>query len=558
MGLWKNSDWTQIRREVRHKQSAIYEAALKNDTPLVHLLQKELTESLAAKMLAIKRVTQDNRGKACAGIDGKKRLTVAEREALIPRIKLDEHSHPIRRVWIDIPGKSKRRPLGIPTIEDRAKQMLAKLALEPEWESKFEAHSFGYRPGRRTMEMTWRARHKIRYGVYWVLDADVSKFFQRIKHEELLNKLNTWPVMEGQIRAWLEAGIFEKGDIFPAERGTPQGGVISPLLGNVALDGCQMKIWDALYAKFKNKKIANRTLYLRYADDILIICATQEHLEIAKAVLQEHIGIMGLELNLEKTRTIQTLNNSFDCLGLTVSQRKVSKYKKVKVGHNKEAVQLQVMALPQKEKIKEHFRVLSKALKKSAQPIEVIRKLNPIIRGWRNYFKYSDGRTFGNIPGALDMRINVKLRHWLKRRFQVQGLNRTYWAKIQGNNWNFHAVDKITGKTIYLEKYSSVKWSLIEYRPIIPSKTPYDGDVLYWCNHIASSNKTFFEISARKAYLFKKQKGRCPFCNDIFSPDDLDYVEIDHIRPRKEKGSNLWRNLQLLHKECHAVKTRTE
>jgi RNA-directed DNA polymerase len=115
-------------------------------------------------------------------VDGKKRLTIAEREVLLSRIELNEHSHPIRRVWIEVPGKSKRRPLGIPTIEDRAKQMLAKLALEPEWEAKFEPHSLGYRPGRRTMEMTWRARHKIRYGVYWVLDADVSKFFERIKH----------------------------------------------------------------------------------------------------------------------------------------------------------------------------------------------------------------------------------------------------------------------------------------------------------------------------------------------------------------------------------------
>jgi RNA-directed DNA polymerase len=193
-------------------------------------------------MLAVRRVTQDNHGKKTAGVDGIKSLSPAQRLVLVKQIELNAKSKPTRRVWIPKPGTSEERPLGIPTMNDRALQALIKLVLEPEWEAKFEANSYGFRPGRSCHDAIEAIFNTIRSKSKFVLDADISKCFDKINHQTLLSKLNTFPTLRRQIRAWLKAGVMDGKKLFPTEEGTPQGGVISPLLANIALHGLEEMI----------------------------------------------------------------------------------------------------------------------------------------------------------------------------------------------------------------------------------------------------------------------------------------------------------------------------
>ncbi len=210
-------------------------AASRGDVKLVRKLQRLLRSSVAAKFLAVRRVTQDNRGKKTAGVDGVKSLNEKQRMELTKKLSLALKPQPLRRAWIPKPGKKEKRPLGIPVMQDRAAQALAKLVLEPEWEAYFEPNSYGFRPGRCTHD----AIEAIFKGIYrkpkYVLDADIKKCFDRIDHNKLLIKLNVSGQMRRAIRGWLKAGIMDGKELFPSEEGTPQGGVISRFLTNNAL-----------------------------------------------------------------------------------------------------------------------------------------------------------------------------------------------------------------------------------------------------------------------------------------------------------------------------------
>jgi RNA-directed DNA polymerase len=185
-------------------------------------------KSWYAKLLATRRVTQDNRGKKAAGVDGVRSLTPPQRLRLAHQLALHLKAKPVRRVWIPKPGTEEPRPLGIPVMYDRAAQALAKVALEPEWEATFEPNSYGFRPGRSGHDAIAAIYASINQQDTCVLDADIAKCFDRIDHQALLAKLNTFPALRRTIRAWLKAGVMEGAQLFPTEAGTPQGGVCSP------------------------------------------------------------------------------------------------------------------------------------------------------------------------------------------------------------------------------------------------------------------------------------------------------------------------------------------
>jgi len=226
---WNTIPWKQLQRSVFKLQKRIYQASSRGDVKTVHRLQRLLIRSRSAKLLAVRRVTQDNQGKKTAGVDGVKALTPSQRLALVDTLKIGDGAKPVRRVWIPKPGTNEKRPLGIPTIHNRALQTLVKLALEPEWEAKFEPYSYGFRPGRSchdAIEMIFTSiGHKAKYA----LDADIAKCFDRINHQALLDKLHTTPELRRQIKAWLKSGVIDNGALFPTEQGTMQGGTITPL-----------------------------------------------------------------------------------------------------------------------------------------------------------------------------------------------------------------------------------------------------------------------------------------------------------------------------------------
>ncbi|WP_367274999.1 reverse transcriptase N-terminal domain-containing protein [Microcoleus sp. PH2017_39_LGB_O_B] len=239
---WNKTPWRKLERVVFKLQKRIYQAANRGDIKALRRLQKLLMKSWAAKCLAVRRVTQDNKGKKTAGVDGVKSLTPKQRLDLIGNINLSSKVSPTRRVWIPKPGTEEKRPLGIPTMKDRALQALVKLALEPEWEARFEPNQYGFRPGRSCQDAIGAIFNAIRYKQKYVLDADIAKCFDKIDHEALLKKLNTFPLLRRQIKAWLRAGVMDGQQLFPTLEGTPQGGVISPLLANIALHGMEHRI----------------------------------------------------------------------------------------------------------------------------------------------------------------------------------------------------------------------------------------------------------------------------------------------------------------------------
>ena len=227
MYAWNALPWKRLERQVFKLQQRIYRAARRGDTQAVHKLQRLLLTSRAARTLAVRKVTQDNRGKRTAGVDGVRALTPLQRLALARSLRLSTTARPTRRVWIPKPGSTEQRPLGIPTMGNRAEQALAKLALEPEWEARFEPNSYGFRPGRSchdAIEAIWTSINK---QAKYVLDADIAKCFDRINHQALLAKLRTFPTMRRAVRAWLKAGVLDGATLFPTAEGTPQGGVVT-------------------------------------------------------------------------------------------------------------------------------------------------------------------------------------------------------------------------------------------------------------------------------------------------------------------------------------------
>jgi len=329
---WQTVKWRRAQKTVTKLQRKIFQAAKEENLLKLHKYQEKLLESDSAKLLAVRKVTQDNRGKKTAGVDGIILLKPEDRLLMTKDIRMDGKAPPIRRVYIPKPGTNEKRPLGIPTVRDRAKQALVKLAIEPEWESKFEPNSYGFRPGRSTHDAIEAIHHSLRgkTGKY-VLDADISECFDRISHDSLLEKMRTHPLLERQVRSWLKAGVVDHGAYVPTMVGTPQGGVVSPLLSNIALHGMEthLKNWVKTQNILSPKgvklsptsKVASLGI-IRYADDFVIMHKDLEIMANAQQEVEKWLATVGLELKKPKTRITHTDvphlgQTGFDFLGFS-------------------------------------------------------------------------------------------------------------------------------------------------------------------------------------------------------------------------------------------------
>ena len=418
---WNAINWRKVEKSVFKLQKRIYQASINGNARKLRKLQKTLLNSYYAKLLAVRRVSQDNQGKKTAGVDGVKSLTPKQRLILVQNLKLNDKSKPVRRVWIPKPGKDEKRPLGIPVMHDRAKQALVKAALEPEWEARFEPNSQGFRPGRSCHDAIEAIFNQIRYKSKFVLDADISKCYDRINHAKLLEKVNTFPKVRRQIRAWLKAGILDQGKtLFPKE-GTPQGGICSPLLANIALHGMEKRIKEFAATWKGGKKDNKKSLSLiRYADDFVIIHENLNVVVKCQEIIGEWLSHFGLELSEEKTRITHTLkeheNNKpgFDFLGFNIRQYPVGKRQSGK-NPKGELLGFKTIIKPSKEKVKEHYEQLTEIINshKAAKQQTLIVKLAPIIKGWANYYRtVCSQETFSKMNHLLYW----KLKRWGDRR----------------------------------------------------------------------------------------------------------------------------------------------
>ncbi|WP_333182288.1 group II intron reverse transcriptase/maturase [Microcoleus sp. B3-D7] len=562
---WNLIPWQKLEKKVFKLQKRIYKASQRGDVKTLRRLQKLLMSSWSAKCIAVRRVTQDNQGKKTAGVDGVKSLTPNQRLNLIGELKLGAKVSPTRRVWIPKPGREEKRPLGIPTMKDRALQALVKQALEPEWEARFEPNSYGFRPGRSCQDAVQAIYNAIRYKAKYVLDADIAKCFDHINHQALLEKLNTSPKTRRQIRSWLRAGVMDGKQLFPTFEGTPQGGVISPLLANIALHGMEERVKayaETLEMRYPNgKKMPKRDKrtslnLIRYADDFVILHEDITVVQECKELISEWLKGIGLELKPSKTRTAHTLKefegekSGFDFLGFNIKQVKVGKYR-TDLNTKKEPLGFITLITPSQIKVQEHYKHVAEVIDahKAAPQSGLIKNLNPIIRGWANYYSTQVSK---KIYSHLDFQVYWKLRSWAKRRHpQKTGkwITKKYWQSINGDNWVF--ATRQEGKNfLRLQKHDATP--IKRHVKVKSEASPYDGNLVYWSSRMGEHP----EMPKRTASLLKKQNGKCAHCKMYFRDEDV--IELDHEIPKSKGGKDSYENWQLLHRHCHDTKTATD
>jgi RNA-directed DNA polymerase len=444
-------------------------------------------------------------------------------------------------VWIDKPGKAEKRPLGIPTMFDRALQALVKLALEPEWEAKFEGNSFGFRPGRSTHDAIGAIFNSVSKKAKYVLDADISQCFDRIDHNALLKKLNTFPSLRQQIKSWLKSGVMDKGVFSDTDKGTPQGGVISPLLANIALHGFEEHITSS---KVYGKR-GTRPSITRYADDFVILHESEEHIKFLRQKADEWLKGMGLELKPSKTHVCHT-SEGFDFLGFNIRQYPVGAYRAASNPHGG-ILGFKTIIKPTKEAVKRHLDKIGQIIDKhhNAHQKALISRLNPVIRGWCNYYaSVVSKETFSK----CDHLTYQKLFAWAKRRCTKTNAHdtvRNYWRTIGEDNWTFAASSEMT-----LVKHPSTP--IVRHTKVQGERSPFDGDLVYWGKRMSNHP----ELPTRVATLLKRQAGKCGLCELKFKYGDL--WEVDHVVPTSRGGKNIQSNLRLLHRHCHDLKSVTD
>jgi RNA-directed DNA polymerase len=553
---WNNINWTKVQRKLFKLQKRIFQAVKLGQKAKARNLQKILIKSYYAKLLAVRRVTQDNQGKKTAGVDGKKIIHNYQRITLaISLDPLNYKSKALRRVWIPKPSNDEKRPLGIPTIQDRAMQALIKMALEPYWEAQFEGTSYGFRPGRSAHDAIEKIFSCINQRTKYVLDADIAKCFDRINHKYLLSKLECPSSLKTLIKQWLKAGVMDNGIFEKTIAGTPQGGVISPLLANIAMDGMIREVTE----NFPQSKTINgkrdktyRPQIIRYADDFVVLHKEFAVIEHCKKLISEWLEKVGLELKPEKTRICHTLNEiniegetikpGFDFLGFNIRSYPKGVHKCGTINNQGARIGFKTLIKPSKKAVKAHLEAMKTVIKnhKTAPQEALISHLNPIIVGWCNYYKTVVSK---EIYHETDHGLWVMLRAWTVSRTGKGNYRKLkkYFSKGVHGNWTFQSNGNI------LKTHSETK--IKRHIAVKSDSSPYDGNWTYW----STRQGTYPETPSRVSNLMKTQKGKCNLCHLSFLPDDI--VEIDHIIPSSIGGKDEYKNLQLLHRHCHDKKT---
>jgi RNA-directed DNA polymerase len=479
-------------------------------------------------------VTQTNQGKRTPGVDKLVIKTPEARGKFVDEISTYQpwRAKPARRVYIP-KANGDRRPLGIPTITDRCLQAIVKNALEPSWEARFEGVSYGFRPGRGCHDAIAKIYLLARPNKTkkWVMDADIKGAFDNIGHTPLLDAIGVVPGRD-LIRQWLKAGYMDGNVFHPTEAGTPQGGVISPLLANIALHGME----EALGVKYNNKgEIHGNRAVVRYADDFVVFCESKEDAEITQQILTEWLTKRGLTLSMEKTRIVH-LTEGFDFLGFNVRHYAV---KNTRTGYK-------LLIVPSKHSVQNIRRRLKAEWRRlhGANVAAVVKDLNPIIRGEANYLRIGvASRTFGKLDNWMFCREVrwVRLSHPNKPRYWTK---RKYWGRLnpqREDNWVFG--DKRTRR--YLMKFS---WFNIERHALVKGGASPDDPSLqsYWEQRAKNKIKT---LSPREQKLAQNQKGICPMCGEtLYNEEEL---HVHHKKPRSQGGTEEFRNLALIHLYCH-------
>ena len=520
---WHDISWVKIYQTVARIQARIAKAAKAGEWQKVRSLQRLLTKSTGAKALAVRRVTE-NRGRKTPGVDQQTWSTPEEKWQAVNGLGIKRYKPlPLRRIYIP-KANGDKRPLGIPTMRDRAMQALHLLALDPVAETTGDPHSYGFRRERSTADAIGQVRNVLSRDVSpkWVLEGDIKGCFDNISHDWLAANVC---MDKGVLQKWLRAGFVEMGRLFPTQAGTPQGGIISPLLANLALDGLQDEL-ASLFRTVREARVAKVNL-VRYADDFIITGSSKELLENeVKPLVERFLAARGLVLSEKKTK-VTHVAEGFDFLGWNVryfdSGLLVQPSKK-----NQKAFL---------DKIREYLRT-----RQAVAQVEVIEKLTPVIRGWANYHRSQNStRTFAK----CDHQVWQALWRWACRRHPNKGkkwIKKRYFRCVKGREWYFADKDKLLPVLGGYTKQVHAK--------INSDANPYDPkDDEYFSRRLAQRMERTLEGRRKLRWLWWWQEGRCPVCEQKITRETG--WHLHHIVKRSERGSDKLTNLVLLHQNCH-------
>ncbi|EBY2753662.1 group II intron reverse transcriptase/maturase [Salmonella enterica subsp. enterica serovar Kottbus] len=527
---WHSINWKQCHKQVRGLQIRIAKATKEQQWRRVKALQRMLVRSLSAKQIAVRRVTE-NTGKRTPGVDGKTWSTPDEKWRAVSLLKRTGYKpKPLKRV--NIPkANGKTRPLGIPVMLDRAMQALYLLALEPVAETLADHNSYGFRPMRSAADAMRQAHIVLcrRDTAQWVLEGDIKGCFDNISHDWLLAHI---PMDKSVLRKWLKAGYLDRGTFNPTTAGTPQGGIISPVLANMALDGLEKELASHFGIKSSRQGKRNKVNYVRYADDFIITGSSCELLEQkVRPVVVEFMSERGLTLSPEKT-LVTHITEGFDFLGQNVRR----------FGNK-------VLIKPSDKNLRVFLSRIREVIKtnKAIPAWQMIKMLNPLIRGWVNYHKHiAAKRTFS----LVDHTIWQTLWRWCKRRHPHHGagwVKQKYFRHIGTRSWVFSDLTP-EGKLVTLLRADATP--IKRHVKIKGDANPFDpADEFYFEERLERYWRNNAQGKAKLRIIMERQEKRCPMCKQYITPETG--WNIHHILERHKGGDDILSNLVMLHPNCH-------
>ena len=530
---WHGIDWAQCYREVRRLQARIVKATQAGKHGKVKALQWLLTHSFSGKALAVKRVTE-NQGRRTPGVDGITWSTPTSKLAAVLSLKRRGYRpRPLRRIYIPKANGTKTRPLGIPCMVDRAQQALYLLALEPVAETTADPNSYGFRSARSTadaIEQCFRVLARDSSAL-WILEADIRSCFDEISHDWLIARI---PTDKAILRGWLKAGYLHNRILHSTEAGTPQGGIISPTLMNMTLDGLERLLRTKYRSSNRNPLKVN---IVRYADDFIVTGVTRETLtDVVRPTVEQFLAERGLSLSPEKTR-VTHIEDGFDFLGMNVR-----KYDG------------KLLIKPARANVQRFLRKLRQTVKVSAslRQDQLIRKLNPLLRGWANYYRHVVSK---HILQAVGHAVWQCLWRWAKRRHPNKGtgwVRRKYFRTVGAQHWVFGTE---TGKTLSSGKpellmlYDIAGTPIRRHRKLKATANPFDLRwESYFEDRLGLAMLDSLKGRTQLIRLWLDQARSCPVCRQMITKSSG--WRLYHVIRKIDGGKDTPGNLVMLHPEC--------